>query len=325
MKRKNRFIIWIVLILFVVFLFYPFREPPVIHYVDRATGQIKTEKVMAGTGLYWLYNNPVGELTLNVLVKRKIVTELYGRYMHSHWSASKIKPFIRDYQIDTSRFVMDHFNSFNAFFIRKLKPEAQKIDTGKRIVISPVDGKCLAYADIDTASFIVKGIRFNIRSFLRNDSLARLFHGGSLLLFRLAPTDYHRYHFPLSGKIATVRKIDGYYYSVNPIAIKKDIWIFFENKRQYQIIHSKLFGNVVMSEIGATMVGSMVQTHQGTQAVKGEEDGYFQFGGSSVILLFERGKINIDTDLLKNTKSHLETSVKMGEHVATLNEKDHSN
>jgi len=319
MKRKNRFLIWLVLLLFVVFLFYPFHDPPAIRYVDRTTGKIKTEKVMAGTGLYWLYNNPIGELSLSVLMKRKVVTELYGWYMHTHWSARKIDPFIRQYNIDTSQFVMGHFNSFNDFFIRKLKSGTRKIDTAKQVIVSPADSKCLAWANMDTTDFIVKGVRFNVKSFLQNDSLARFYKDGSLLLFRLAPTDYHRYHFPLSGTISPVHKIKGFYYSVNPIAIKKDIWIFLENKRQYQIIHSGLFGNVIMSEIGATMVGSMVQTHQGTQAVKGEEDGYFQFGGSSVILLFEKGKINIDTDLLQNTKNHLETSVKMGEHVGTAN------
>lgn len=319
MKRKNRFQIWLILVLFVVFLFYPFQEPPAIHYVDRTTGKIKTEKVMAGTGLFWLYNNPIGELSLSVLMKRKVVTELYGKYMHTHWSARKIVPFIRQYNIDTSRFEMGRFSSFNDFFIRKLKPEARKIDTAKQVVVSPVDGKCLAWSHMDSTDFIVKGVRFNVTNFLQNDSLAKLYKDGSLLLFRLAPTDYHRYHFPLSGNISSVHKISGYYYSVNPIAIKKDIWIFFENKRQYQIIHSKLFGNVIMSEIGATMVGSMIQTHHGTTAVKGEEDGYFQFGGSSVILLFKKGTVNIDPDLLQNTKGHLETSVKMGEHVGTVN------
>lgn len=270
---------------------------------------------MAGTWLYWLYNNPLGELTLNTLVKRKIVSDIYGWYMNTISSAQKIAPFIKDYNIDTSQFEMKHFNSFNAFFIRKLKPGARKIDTAQNVVISPADGKCLVYPNIDSANFLVKGTRFDIATFLMNDTLAKKYKNGSLLIFRLAPTDYHRYHFPVSGQLSPTHKISGYYYSVNPIALFKDPLIFLENKRQYQVIQSQVFGEVTMVEVGATMVGSMISTFLGNVAVKGEEEGYFQFGGSTVVLLFEKGKIRIDTDLIKNSEHHLETSVIMGEEV----------
>jgi phosphatidylserine decarboxylase len=141
------------------------------------------------------------------------------------------------------------------------------------------------------------------------------------LLFRLAPTDYHRFHFPVSGKLSGITKIQGNYYSVNPIALRKRIKIFCENKREYQIIKSPVFGNVIMVEIGATMVGSIVHTFHGKMAVKGDESGYFQFGGSSIILLFQPGKIKIDSDLLNDTQKHLETSVRVGQHVAMMDHK----
>lgn len=292
-----------------------------IRYAERSTGHIKTEATVAGTALFWLYHNPIGEVTMNTLIKRKFVTDVYGWYMKTGTSKNKINDFIRDYQIDTAQFQMTDFASFNDFFIRKLKPGIRKIDTSKYVVISPADAKCLAWSDLNKSSFIVKGIRFNLSDFLNNDSLAQVYQEGSLLIFRLAPVDYHRYHFPISGIVSPVHKISGYYYSVNPMALKKNIRIFLENKRQYQIIQSPYFGNVIMAEVGATMVGSMVTTFKEAKAIKGMENGYFEFGGSTVILIFEKGKIKIDNDLIKNTKKQLETHVIMGERIGILNQK----
>lgn len=317
MKNKIKLFVALAIILMIGFVVFPRQNPQPIHYVDRATGQIKTEKVVSETALYWLYNNPLGKLTLQALVKRKIVSEIYGRLMHTHWSTRKIAPFIKTYNIDMSQFQKQDYQSFNDFFIRKLKPGARKIDSAVNVVVSPADGKVFAYQDIDGQSFIVKGYRFNLKSFLQNDSLAKAYNQGSLMLFRLCPTDYHRFHFPVSGKLSKVTKIQGDYYSVNPIALRKRIKIFCENKREYQIIKSPVFGNVIMAEIGATMVGSIVQTFHGAMANKGAESGYFEFGGSSIILLFQPGEIKIDSDLLKDTRNHLETSIKVGEHVAT--------
>lgn len=318
MRNKVKLFIVPALILMAGFVFFTRQNQEPVHYVDRATGRVKTEKVVSGTALYWLYNNPLGKLTLQALVKRKIFTEIYGRLMHTHWSVRKIEPFIKKYHIDMSQFQKQDYHSFNDFFIRKLRPGARKIDTAARVVISPADGKVFAYQDIAGQSFIVKGYRFNLKSFLQNDSLAKVYNQGSLLLFRLCPTDYHRFHFPVSGKLSAVIKIRGDYYSVNPIALRKRIKIFCENKREYQTIDSPVFGHVIMAEVGATMVGSIVHTFHGKEAVKGTESGYFQFGGSSIILLFQPGEIRIDADLLKDTGNHLETSVKMGEHVARM-------
>ncbi len=313
---KKRFLLALIILL-VLLAFYPFQKPQPIRYVDRATGQIKIEQVEAGGWLFWLYNNPVGELSLNAVVKRKFASEWYGKRMNKPASAGKIAPFIRKYHIDMNDFQKKDYQSFNDFFIRKLKPGARKIDTGQNIIVSPGDGKMLAYENIEYQYFIVKGYRMNLHDFLQNDSLARVYADGSLILLRLCPYDYHRFHYPVSGTLSPVVKIEGEYYSVNPIALRQDIRIFCENKREYQIIGSKRFGNVLMSEIGATFVGSIVQTHHGSGAVKGEEAGYFKFGGSSIILLFQKGKIQIDADLLRNTHNHMETQVRMGEHVGT--------
>ncbi len=316
MKIKKRTIVFAVLIIIVGLAFYPSTESQPIKYVDRQTEEIKIEKVAGEKWLVWLYNNPIGELSLHAMVKRKFVSSLYGGRMDSPKSANKIEPFVEDYGVDLSIAQKQEFNSFNDFFIRELKPETRPVNRDSNVVVSPADGKILAYENIGDQDFIVKGYKFNVREFLNDTILAKIYEDGSLMLFRLCPVDYHRFHFPVSGIVSAVTKIDGDYYSVNPIAIKKIIEVFCENKREYVTISTQKFGDVIMSEIGATMVGSIIQTYQGNIAVKGEEKGYFKFGGSSVLLLFEKGRIEIDRDLLINTANGFETEVKMGERIA---------
>ncbi len=307
----------ILLIFLLAIFFYPYGKPAPIHYIERETGRNKIEQVPGEFWLYWLYHNPVGELSLEALVKRKVVSSFYGRLMETSFSAKEIMPFVRKYKVNLQICQKQKFKTFNDFFTRKLKPEARPIDTLSNVVVSPADGKILVWQNIGNRDFIVKGYRFNLKSFLLNDSLVAKYKNGSLLLFRLCPTDYHRFHFPVNGKIVASAKIAGAYYSVSPIAIRQKIRIFCENKREYTLIKTKQFDEVLMSEIGATMVGSIIQTYQGKEAVKGSEKGYFKFGGSSVILLFQPHCITIDKDLLKNTQNHLETTVKFGERVAT--------
>ncbi len=183
------------------------------------------------------------------------------------------------------------------------------------IVVSPADGKILTYADISNSNFIIKGKRFDVSSFLENPDLAHKYNDGALLIIRLAPPDYHRFHFPVSGNISPEKKIDGVYYSVNPLALRKKAEIFCLNKREYTMLSNPLFGDIVMAEVGATMVGSIEQTFKGSTVNKGEEKGYFKFGGSTVVLIFEKSKIHIDEDLLINTAKGYETTVKMGERI----------
>jgi phosphatidylserine decarboxylase len=315
-KTKKRWgIILLLLAIIISLAFYPLPPQAPIQYYERENGQLKTEKVAGEKWLVWLYYNPVGEATLWALAKRKLVSSIYGNMMDRPSSAEKIHPFIEDFDIDMSVAQKKEFNNFNDFFTRKLKADARPVDTGSAIVVSPADGKILAYADISNSWFIIKGYRFDVYSFLDNPDLTQKYHDGSLLIIRLAPMDYHRFHFPVSGKISPNKKIDGDYYSVNPFALRKKAEIFCLNKREYSILSNPLFGDVVMAEVGATMVGSIVQTFKGSSVNKGEEKGYFKFGGSTVVLLFEKSKIRIDKDLLSNTAKGYETTVKMGERI----------
>lgn len=318
-KKPNKkwTIVWFIVALFFVLAAFPVPAQKPIKYVDRESGQVRTEKVYGEQWLNWLYHNPVGEATLWAIAKRKIVSSVYGDMMEKPSSSDKIQPFIEEYGVDISIAQEQNFNSFNEFFIRKLKRQARPIIQDSLAVASPADGKVLAYENINNSDFYIKGVRFNVESFLNNSELAKKYKNGSMIVFRLAPPDYHRYHFPVSGKVPQANtKIDGDYYSVNPLALREKAEIFWLNKREYGIIESPVFGNVVMVEVGATMVGSMLQSYSGTSIKKGDEKGYFKFGGSTVVLLFEKDKMKIDQDLLRNTSNSLETTIKMGEQIA---------
>lgn len=288
-----------------------------IRFVNRSTGEIETEKVAGEKWLGWLYGNPVGEITLWALVKRKAVSSFYGQRMDSPSSADKIEAFVQDFDIDLSIARKQEFASFNDFFTRELTAEARPINTNVNVVASPADGKVLAWADIRGGDFPVKGSRFDVHAFLNDRELSDRFADGSVIVTRLAPTDYHRFHFPVGGSVSETTKIKGDYYSVSPIALGKMSKIFCMNKREYTVIQSVRFGDVVMVEVGATMVGSIIQTATGNTVEKGTEKGYFEFGGSTVVLLFEKDKIHIDADLLENTTQGLETSIIMGERIGT--------
>ncbi|NOX46054.1 MAG: phosphatidylserine decarboxylase [Chlorobi bacterium] len=313
---KKRHIIISLVVIFIGLALYPSGENTPIQYIERSSGELKTEKVAGEKWLVWLYNNPVGEISLWAMVKRKFISSWYGGMMDEERSAEKIPGFVEEYGIDLGIAQKTEFASFNDFFTRKLKRGARPVNMDPNVLVSPGDGKIMAYADVGKEDFIVKGSKFNVPRFLADSILAQKYLHGGLVVLRLCPVDYHRFHFPVDGNVSFPTIIDGDYYSVNPIALRKRIEIFCENKREYVLVSTKRFGDVVMAEVGATMVGSIVQTYNGTQAIKGEEKGYFKFGGSTVVLLFENGKVHIDEDLLENTQNHLETEVKMGERIA---------
>jgi len=310
---------WGIILLLMAFIailaLYPLPPQAPIQYYDRESGLLKIEKVAGEKWLVWLYNNPVGEATLWALAKRKVISSVYGNRMDRPSSTKKIQPFVKEFDVDMSSAQKQEFSSFNDFFTRKLKNNTRPVDTSSTVTVSPADGKILAYADISNSDFIIKGYRFDIFSFLNNDNLAQKYHDGTLVIIRLAPVDYHRFHFPVSGRVSPITRIDGNYYSVNPLALRKMTEIFCLNKREYTIISNPLFGDVIMAEVGATMVGSIVQTYTGNDAKKGEEKGYFKFGGSTVVLLFEKNKIRIDEDLLINTLKGYETGIKVGDRI----------
>lgn len=290
-----------------------------IQFVDRKTGEKCTESPPAEGLLKFLYDNPLGKLTLLPLAKRKFISALYGRRMDSPKSVSKIPEFVADLGIDMeeSRRPVEDFKSFNDFFYRKLKPGARPIGEG---FVSPGDGRLLAFRSLkDLRKFFVKGREFTLSEFLADDQLAEQYRNGTLMILRLAPKDYHRYHFPYAGVPSEAQKIKGSLYSVSPYAIAGNFAkVFCENKREYCFLDTPDKGRLILVPIGATMVGSIIETYKPGQPVKkGEEMGYFAFGGSTVVVIAEKGKLTIDPDILENTANGLETFVRMGETIGS--------
>lgn len=290
-----------------------------IEYIERKTGEIKVEKVPGEKYLKFLYYNPLGELPLNLVVKKKFLTEYYGKKMDKPESVKKIPSFIEqaDINIAEAKKRVEEFKSFNDFFYRELKEGARTVDYRENVLASPADGKILAFENLDREKeFYIKGDKFTLEEFFADKKLANKYKNGVFMIIRLAPIDYHRFHFPADGEISESKLINGVYYSVSTYAIKKNFRILCENKREYSILKTEKFGDIAMFEVGATMVGGIKQSYKSNSYVKkGEEKGYFYFGGSTCVLVFEMGKVKIDEDLLENTKKGIETKVYMGEKI----------
>jgi phosphatidylserine decarboxylase len=271
--------------------------------------------------LVFLYKNKLGRMVRR-LCNKKWMSSVMGWYNNSRISARKIKPFIKKHNIDMSQFVVPPggYRSFNAFFTRKLKPRERRVDQRKNTVISPADGKLLVFPKITKEMrFYIKLHKFSIDGFLQNDDLARRFDGGVMMVFRLAPRDYHRYHFPFDCVPSDVREIDGGYDSVRPIVYQSGYQPLMTNKRRVTVLQSKSCGETAFVAVGAMGVGRMVETyHPESDAQKGEEIGYFEFGGSTVVLVFEPGKVELSPSIISRSKQGVETPVKMGDVVAKI-------
>lgn len=287
-----------------------------INYIERKTGEKRVEKIYGYRALSLLYGNGFlkslfSKLILPLLAYFPFFSQFYGTLQKRPSSKKKIVPFIEAYGVDASEFLDTEFNSFNDFFIRKLKPEARPIISNPNILAMPADGRYLVYPKFQ--QFVVKGKEFSLFEFLQSQADASRYQEGSMAIARLCPSDYHRFHFPCDGTATEARLINGSLYSVNPMALAKRIVILSENKRMITEIDSKQFGTILYIEIGATAVGTIRQTYTPDQFVKkGEEKGYFEFGGSCIVLLFEKGRIVFDEDLIKNTERGLETRALFG-------------
>lgn len=293
-----------------------------IHYIDRITKKAEKEKVYGGVFLQLLYGTSwIARLFsfffLYPMTHFPIFSRLYGSFQKSRLSRYKVRPFIRKFHVNEEEFLdpAHAFSCFNDFFIRKLKPETRPIANGGDVAVLPADARYLVYPDIQAADgFVVKNQKFSLEELLQNSTLAHKYARGSLVLARLCPVDYHRFHFPCNGIPDAAQEIKGPLYSVNPIALKKNIQILSHNKRVITSLHTKHFGTILYIEVGATYVGTIHQTYvPGEHYAKGDEKGYFSFGGSSLILLFEPFRIQFDQDLLDASYRKVETRGLMGQ------------
>ena len=290
-----------------------------IKYYNRQQNKYEIEKVASEKYLNWSYSSPPGKGLVELVLKKKLFSKLYGYYCDTKISSKKIENFVKTFDIDMSIYnkTYDEYSSFNEFFIRSLNPNARLIDKDSNTLISPCDGKLSAYADINLNNLVqIKGFTYSLKELVEDDEIYNLYNGGTCLIFRLCPTDYHRFHFIDDGVCGETTKIKGHYYSVNPIALKNVKKLFCQNKREWSIFHSDNFGDVIYMEVGATCVGTIIQGYTPSSKIKkGEEKGYFKFGGSTVILFFKKDTVKIHEDLLSQTRLGFETSVLMGEKI----------
>ena len=292
-----------------------------IRYFHRAKRTIETEAVYGEKWLRWTYETALGALTLEAAVKRATLSRYWGWRMSLADSTRRILPFIVEYGLDVDEFAKSQFTfkSFNEFFYRALKPGARPLAAADNdaVAVLPADGRHLAFQNVSgAAGFYAKGQRFDLAAFLGDAELARSFEGGSLLISRLCPVDYHRFHFPVAGTPRASRLINGWLYSVSPIALRRNLAYLWENKRMVTLVDSPSFGRVAVCEIGATMVGTIFQSFMPDRAVaKGDEKGLFRFGGSCVVTIFPPGRIRFDGDLVEHSANGLEVYARMGERL----------
>ncbi|KAG0377611.1 hypothetical protein BGX24_005773 [Mortierella sp. AD032] len=306
--------------------------------VDRKT--LKTEwedmPVYARIGMHLLFACQFDHMLLethrlqNLFLKE---SQTQGKHFDDPTSVRHISPFIKTYKLDLTELLeqdVTKYGTFNEFFYRKLKSDARPIDSkdDPTVITSAADSRLACFDSISSATeFWIKGQKFTLQTFLQDDELSTEFDQGAMAIFRLAPQDYHRFHSPVQGMVAEPKKIGGTYFTVNPMAVNENLDVFTENVRVVSVLDLEDVGNdnsneafdkCVFVSIGALLVGSIELTGakvSGTKIKKGDELGYFAYGGSTCILLFKKGAVGFDQDLIDNSKKGVETLVRMGEHI----------
>ncbi|QBM85447.1 phosphatidylserine decarboxylase [Metschnikowia aff. pulcherrima] len=297
---------------------------------DRSTGLVMEEKmsVTVRLGIRLLYKglDKAKSKRIRSLLRRLSVKQ--GIKFDHPSLAKDIQAFIQFHKLNLSDCLITdptQFPTFNEFFYRKLKPGARPLEAPEEdnVAVSPADCRCTTFVTVNDATNLwIKG---------RNFTVAKLFNGNfadleksdlykpdkcCVGIFRLAPQDYHRFHSPVSGIIGPIKYIEGEYYTVNPMAIRSDLDVYGENVRVVVPIQTSAFGTVVLVAVGAMMVGSTVITvKEGQEVKRGDEIGFFKFGGSTVLLLFEKEKFTFDADLVNNSKQCVETLVRVGQSI----------
>lgn len=296
-------------------------ETQKVQYYNRLSEKLEEESIYGEGPLRWAYYNPIGKLITRLLIKNPIASRFYGWLMTRPGSRKKIKPFIEQYKVDVAEFLEppESFSHFNDFFYRELKPESRPVDPDEGLVVFPADGRHLAYQNIQKADTIyAKGQEFNLEQFLGEMPLVHGLEGGTVLISRLCPVDYHRFHAPFSGVAMTPQMVGKSLYSVSPLALSQKLEYLTENRRW--IIPFKLKDNQIAAVvvIGATFVGSADFTFEPGQVEKGQELGYFLFGGSCVATVLPPGYIELDESLAHQSQKGVESYDRMGRQFGTV-------
>ncbi len=284
-----------------------------VEYIDRRSGERVVEAVMGDRALRFAYETLLGRTLWTVLFGSRLVSAFLGRRYDAPRSRKAIAALaaIPGCRAEEAERPLADYASFNAFFTRRLKPGARPVGDG---LVSPADGRLRLYLDADADTpFPLKGATRTLRTVFDDAAPAGRY---DVAVVRLAPVDYHRFHFPCDCATASpVRVVPGLYHSVNPVALLRHPDIYAENERQI-VKCEAAFGPFWLVDVGAFGVGTIVQTYTGERHAKGDEKGYFKFGGSTVILVAPAGALAFDADLVANSAAGLETRVLCRERIA---------
>ena len=280
--------------------------------LDRKGCPVGEDKAQ-GVILRFLYRNAAGRLLLKPLTAPP-VSRLAKKVLESRPSSLFVNGFIRKNGIDMSDYGEVSYPSFNAFFTRKILPEKRPFAREAEAFCSPCDSRLSVYPIKHNAHFSIKGIPYTMEEFTKSKSLADRFAGGWLLLFRLTVKDYHHYACVDDGTLGKSHYYPGVLHTVNPVAVES-VPVYRQNARCLTLFKSDHFGTLLCAEVGAMMVGRIRNHHNEYHFRRGEEKGMFEFGGSTIVLLFEKGRVLPDRDLIRNTNENYETIVKYGEKI----------
>lgn len=282
------------------------------------------EKIYGGDLLYWLYNSKLGKVISKTAVK-PFWSKLTGSIQNGKASRKKIKKFITDFHIRTDEYqagsknvegieFWKSFKNFNEFFMRKFKPGMRLFPEAPIDFPAFVEARYLILENLDDNSeFPVKGKFLNSKALLKNEKWQKEFKDSVIIIGRLNPTDYHRFHFPDNGRVLDEYRINGNFHSVNPIALNLHDEVFSENERHVTILETENFGKIAYIEVGAMMVGKIIQTYEGLNFKKGQEKGTFKFGASTVIVLVKKGIVEFSKDVVERSENErVETLIKLG-------------
>jgi len=298
-----------------------------IRFHNRVSNRVENEKVYGSQYVDLAYKNGFGRFLTKSFFVKPWLSKIMGAYEDSSSSVSRIEPFIAQYEIKMEDYEPQTFKSFNEFFIRKFRAGKRPFDPSLKVFCAGAEARYLAFENITANSRVkVKGIDLSISELFGTTkeahALAQEFDGGTVIIARLCPVDYHRFHFPCSGTVLHQYRVEGVLHSVNPVALSACPDVFLVNERQVCILNNDSLGNVAMIEVGALGVGKIIQSYAkqnsfvGSKFDKGAEKGYFLFGGSTVIWVLKKGAITLAQDLStnsSNSKDVLETWIPLGD------------
>ena len=275
-------------------------------------GNLEQERICPERLMRLIYENPVGGASLLWLVKRKAISRLYGLYCRTSLSAKGIPKFIEKYNIDMEG-CDGKYKNFAQFFARE--KENVLFPEESATLGSPCEGLVSVFPDIKQGQVIAaKGASFSLEELFADYGLAKEYEGGTMISIRLTPANYHRMHFFDNGMVTDTRMIKGDLYSVSPLALRRVVRLYCRNKRAIIKFSTENFGDVVLVEVGATFVGSIVHCFTKGQTVeRGQVASYFKPGGSLVLMFLKKGNFVPSAELALRTIEGYETKIPIGE------------